>query len=212
MANNDNLLQQRQGLVRVYMPNRSTNYAQFLNHAVFIVGQHFNSPNLLPRIVTHVANHFRRDPDVFTINPVDSDFGDFILVCPSPFVCELVAQSNPYFESEKYQILVIHFFQQPTSMNFDFLRIFIACHHTSNIPRFIHLTDDPFGTVIEVVLVGWIRVIQGALLSPPPPNNDVMIAINWTGDSMSHGIIITNRTLLRHSHISTLLTTMLPTH
>jgi hypothetical protein len=109
MANNDDLLQQCQGLVRVYMPNRSTNYAQFLNRAVFIVGQHFNSPNLPPRIVTHVANHFRHDPDVFTINPVDPDFGDFILVCPSPFVRELVAQSIPYFESEKYQILVICF-------------------------------------------------------------------------------------------------------
>ena len=39
--------------------------------------------------------------------------------------------------------------------NYQDLRMLIACRHPADIPRYIHLTDEPYGATIDVILEGW---------------------------------------------------------
>ena len=39
--------------------------------------------------------------------------------------------------------------------NYEELRMLIACRHPTDIPKYIHLTDEPYGATIDVILQGW---------------------------------------------------------
>jgi hypothetical protein len=55
---------------------------QYLNiSTIIVVGEH--ASNLSQRIANHIATRFHHSPTEFIVRQANSEFGDYIIVCPS---------------------------------------------------------------------------------------------------------------------------------